>query len=150
MQLYCGPADERLITLLDISSPRSWMIINMFHVSIFSAHTYRDIHSSNPDRIWNISILKDFEKLEDQFRQWNDNVTSSFPYQTIQSSTGDYLNSTFTTSETGRHIYRGFWSASLWNKHRAARIILYQALLARLDAAKTCYTEVESETLGVI
>jgi len=148
--LHPSPADERLVKLLDTSSPASRMIMNMFSVSIFAANTYQDLQSRDSDRIWNNSILREFEKIDRQYHQWDADATTSFSYQTVQSSPGDELNSVFTTSEIRHHIYRGFWSASLWNKHRASRIILHQALLARLDAAKSNYTDEEFETLDMI
>jgi hypothetical protein len=150
LKLQPSAADERLVKLLDTSSHASRMIISMFHVSIFAANTYQDLQSRDSDRIWNNSILQEFEKIDRESHQWNADATISIPYQTVQSSPGDKVDSTFTTSEVQHHVYRGFWSASLWNKHRASRIVLHQALLARLDAAKSSYTDEDFESLAMI
>jgi hypothetical protein len=122
----------------------------MFQVSIFAANTYQDLRSRDPDRVWNNSILQEFERIDRRYHQWTSDATISFPYETVQSSPGDKLNSAFTTSEIQNHLYRGFWSFSLWNKHRASRIVLHQALLARLDAVKSSYTDDEFESLNMI
>jgi hypothetical protein len=125
------------------------MIMNMFNVSVFSATTHDDIRSGNPDRIWNTLILQDFEKLERDNRQWNEDAKIAFPYQTIKPTTGDHLDAEL-TFETQYHIYRGFWSEALWNKHRGGIIALNQALLARLDAAKSSCADEDFDTPDTI
>ena len=120
------------------------MIINMFNVSVFSANTNHDIRSGHPDRIWNISVLQEFKKLQSDNCQWKEDARMVFPYKTIQCTAGDHLASEFTASETQHHVYRGFWSEALWNKHRAGVIVLHQALLARLDAARPTHGDSEA------
>jgi hypothetical protein len=111
------------------------MVMNMFNVSVFSANTLRDIRAGNPARIWNASVLQNFNELENDNLQWTKDARIAFPYQVVPRTSGDH-NSDF-ASEIDLHVYRGFWSEALWNKHRGAVITLNQALLDRLDAAKS-------------
>jgi len=122
----------------------------MFQVSIFAANTYQDLRSRDPDRVWNNSILQEFERINRRYHQWTSDATISFPYEIVQSSPGDKLNSAFTTSEIQNHLYRGLWSFGLWNKHRASGIVLRQGLLARLDAVKSSYMDDEFKSLNMI
>ncbi|KAE9365196.1 hypothetical protein N431DRAFT_96771 [Stipitochalara longipes BDJ] len=133
--LHPSPIDERLNSLLDSTSAASRMVMNMFHVSVFSANTLRDKRSGNLDHIWNNSILQNFEKLEQANCQWNEDARIAFPYRIAHHNSGDHRN-VDSTSTIEYHTYRGFWSGALWNKHRGAIITLNQALLERLDAAK--------------
>lgn len=123
--------------------------MNMFNVSVFSANTFCDIRSGNLDRLWNISILQSFKDLENDNRRWVEDAGIAFPYRIVPCTPGDHVHSEF-TSETEHHIYRGFWSEALWNKHRGAVITLNQALLARLDAVKSSHPDNDSETPDVM
>jgi hypothetical protein len=125
------------------------MIMNMFNVSVFSATTHDDIRSGNPNRIWNTLVLQSFEKLERDNRQWNEDAKTAFPYQTIESTTGDHPDPEL-KFETPYHVYRGFWSEAMWNKHRGGVIALNQALLARFDAAKSSHVDEDLDTPDII
>jgi len=125
------------------------MVMSMFNISVFWASTLRDIRSDNPEHIWNSSILESFEELEQANRQWNEDAEIAFPYQIAHYTPADHLDGKF-TSVTEYHAYRGFWSGSLWNKHRGGIIILNQALLARLDAAKSSHLRGDLEPADMI
>ena len=142
IDLKCHPSsgDERLIKLLDASSPASCMVMNMFQVSKYQASTYQDLSSGDQNQIWNDEVMHDYDELDGKFVQWSQDAIFSIPFQTAPSSPGEELNS---TSEIRHHIYRGFWSASIWNKHRASWIKLHEALLARLDGSKSSFKSLE-------
>jgi hypothetical protein len=117
----------------------------MFNVSLFSASAYHDIQSGILDRIWNTSILQHFKKFENDNHQWDSDSRIAIPYRTIACMVGDQPH-----PEGQKHyIYRGFWSETLWNKHRSIIITLNQALLARLDVAKSGYRDEDFETNGM-
>lgn len=121
----------------------------MFNVSFFSANTYHDIQSGILDRIWNTSVLQHFKKLENDNHQWDRDARIAIPYQTISCTVGNHPNPEFTLDHQ-HHIYRGFWSETLWNKHRSVIITLDQALLARLDAVRSDHRKPDFETSDII
>lgn len=118
----------------------------MFNASIFSANAYHDIQSGIPERIWNTSVLHHFKKLENDNEQWESDARIAIPYQTTTCIVGDHPQS----EGQKHHIYRGFWSETLWNKHRSVIITLSQALLARLDVAKSSSRDEDFETNDII
>lgn len=136
--------------MLDPASPANRMIINMYRVSMFVATTYQDIDSGSADRIWNSSILQDFENLDFFYRQWKEDASISLPYQRNRPSWDERLTSLPPTFGSANDVYMGFWTTSLWNKHRASRIALHQALLARLDAANVNRTSYPKEDLKLL
>ena len=118
----------------------------MFNVSFFSANAYHDIQSGIQDRIWNNSVLQRFKKLENDNHQWDSDARIAIPYQTTACIVRDHPH----LGGQKYHIYRGFWSEILWNKHRSVIIILNQALLARLDAARSAHRNLDFETSDII
>jgi len=125
------------------------MVANVFNVSIFWADTIRDIRSDNLDRIWNKSILQSFEEYVQAHCQWNEDAKAAFPYQLTHLTSDDRLNEK-SISAAEYHKYRGFWSGSLWNKHRSAIISLNHALLERLAAAKSNAVNMDFTTTNMI
>jgi hypothetical protein len=144
--LFPSPADERLHNLLDSTSRTSRWILNMFNARFFSANAYHDIQSGIPDRIWNTSVLQRFKKLKNDNHQWDSDARITIPYQTTACIVGDHPH----PEGQKYHIYRGFWSETLWNKHRSVIIILNQTLLARLGAARSGHRNPNFETSDII
>ncbi|CZR63740.1 uncharacterized protein PAC_13637 [Phialocephala subalpina] len=124
-----SPADERLVKLLDPSTLPNRMIINKFEVSKFVANVNAKIRSSQISRQWD-GIWQEFQRLENKFLVWDGEASQEFGFVQIQQPSGAG-DKTFVY-----HSYLGFWTLSIWNKHRAARIILHQTLLEAIDASE--------------
>ncbi len=92
----------------------------MFNVSFFSANAYHDIETGIPHQIWNTSVLQQFKKLENDNHQWDGDARIAIPYQT----TSYILDNHPHPEGQKHHIYRGFWSETLWDKHRSVIITL--------------------------
>ncbi|KUJ09759.1 uncharacterized protein LY89DRAFT_740831 [Mollisia scopiformis] len=120
--------DERLVKLLDPSLLGNEMIINKLEISKFIANVDAKILSGQIQRHWD-EILLEFERLEGGLFHWNMRASQEFGFVQVQQPTFIDDKKPFVY-----HSYLGFWSLSLWNKHRAARILLHQTLLDGLDA----------------
>jgi hypothetical protein len=113
LKIAPGPTDERLIGFLDPSLMGCRMIFNMFDLAHLIAKP-RDKH-------WGQS----FRNLDDQFCQWEEDAFVCYGARSFLQST-----------ETQYTVYPSIWSAGVWNKHRATRILLHQALLENPDTAE--------------
>ena len=121
-----GPADARLVGLLDSSSLTDRMTISMYQVSMLVAKV-RAAASSAADNLPLEDFLHTFAEIERQHVQWEQDAMVLIGYQKMawpEKATGSHLS-----IYSCYHIYPGIWSTGIWNKHRAARIILHQTFL---------------------
>lgn len=104
------------------------MIINMFQVSRYVATLKAKSYMDRIEYHWD-EIVEDFQRIEDSFFQWNLQASHRYGFAQVETprNTGDSKPFTY-------HAYLGFWTLCLWNKQRAARILLHQSLLGALDA----------------
>jgi hypothetical protein len=127
-----GPADARLVGLLDSSSLTDRMTINMYQVSMLVAKV-RAATSSTVDNLLLDGFLYAFAEIEHQHVQWEQDAMVLIGYKKEiwpEKATGSYL-----PVPSCYHIYPGIWSTGIWNKHRAARIILHQTFLEVFSSA---------------
>lgn len=121
------PIHNRLINFLDLSQPSNQMCRNMQRVSQWVAEVNSEIvagHVHSPYR----DLLLVFIDLENQLCDWNDAASVSMSYQRVGSEDAP---------ATIKHDnYSGFWTLSVWNKHRATRILLHQLLLELFQAVE--------------
>jgi hypothetical protein len=89
------------------------MIFNMFDL----AH----LIAKPRDKYWGQS----FRNLDEQFCQWEEDAFVCYG-----------ARSSLQYTETQYSVYPSIWSVGVWNKHRATRILLHQALLESPDAAE--------------
>jgi hypothetical protein len=121
-----GPADGRLINLLDSSSLSHRMTINMYHVSMLVAKVKAEAISATYYHLWD-GFLRAFEAIERQYIQWERDAMILIGYQ--KKECPDKSAGSHPSVHSCYHIYQGPWTTSIWNKHRAARIILHQTFL---------------------
>ncbi|PVH86275.1 hypothetical protein DL98DRAFT_11453 [Cadophora sp. DSE1049] len=121
------PIHTRLINFLDMSQPANQMCLNMQHVSQWVAEVHSVIlagHAHSPYR----DLLLAFTVLEKELCDWNDAASVSMSYQRVRSKAA--------SASIKHDNYSGFWTLSVWNKHRATRILLHQLLLELLQAVE--------------
>jgi len=123
----------KLVNFLDMSQPANQMCLNMQHVSQWVAEVNSVIlagraHSSYRD------LLRGFTVLEKDLCNWNKAALISMSYERLRSE--DHATS------IKHDNYSGFWTLSIWNKHRATRILLHQLLLELFRAME------EAQKLG--
>ena len=101
------------------------MCLNMQHVSQWVAEVNSVIladraHSSYRD------LLRGFTALEKDLCNWNKAASLSMSYHQVRSENH--------AASIKHDNYSGFWALSIWNKHRATRILLHQLLLELYQA----------------
>ncbi len=115
-----GPVHLRLLSFLDMSHPANQMILNMHHVSKWVAEVNAVVLAGHTISFCQ-DLLTEFIWLEGLLRDWDRSASSTLSYQKVWSN--DSL------VEPKHDTYPGFWTVSIWNKHRATRIVLHQLFL---------------------
>ncbi|KAK0105292.1 hypothetical protein ONS96_004688 [Cadophora gregata f. sp. sojae] len=115
----------RLVSFPDMTQPANQMCLNMQHVSIWVAEVNSVILAGHEQASYR-DLLCEFSVLEKELCDWNEAAFVSMGYQRVQSEDD---------SASFKHDnYPGFWTLSIWNKHRATRILLHQLLLELFQA----------------
>lgn len=95
-----------------------------FEISKFVAKVSSWIRCDQVSQQWH-ELWEDFERLESEFLLWEMEAFQEFAF--VQVRQPEQIPDSY-------HSYLGFWSLSIWNKHRASRILLHQTLLEAFDA----------------
>jgi hypothetical protein len=110
------------------------MSINMYHVSILVAKVKAEAISATDNHRWD-GFLRAFEAIERQYIQWERDAMILIGYQ--QKECPDKSAGSHPSVHRCYHIYPGPWTTGIWNKHRAARIILHQTFLDVISLVTT-------------
>jgi hypothetical protein len=118
-----GPEDERLLELLDQSSMASRMMWMMYDVGRFIAEVKANSHhESQSQRLCDTTLQ--VHKLERQFQDWFDDAHITMGFQK-----GSRADDSALLLLPTPDIYPDIWTASVWNKCRALRILVHKTLL---------------------
>ncbi|KAG4443538.1 hypothetical protein IFR05_001011 [Cadophora sp. M221] len=119
------PIHARLLSFLDMSKPANQMCLNMQRVSKWVAEVHLAILAGHANLLYH-DLFRDFAALEEELCHWNKSALISLSYQKVEPESP--------STEMRHDSYSGFWTAGIWNKHRATRIILHQLLLELLQS----------------
>jgi hypothetical protein len=122
MNIPPGDLEHQLIGLLDSSLLPNRMIVNMFRVSIFITQFSHHCASHS----WEF-LVREFISLEQEYSQWEADAAIISSYHRASSTDIPFTSS----SKSEYDVYPGIWTASIWNKHRASRILLHQFFLQK-------------------
>jgi hypothetical protein len=131
-ELEPSAIDIRLVALLDESKLSSRMILNTFEVSKFIARAKKTYSCGESSHEWFRLFYFQVQKLDLRLQAWERDAFADLKsYNT--SKPNEELSST--SQPTRKYPYPGPWTLSLWNKHRAARILLHQKFLEALEGS---------------
>jgi hypothetical protein len=72
-------------------------------------------------------------ELEIQFQEWNNDASMAIGFQK-----GSRIDDSSLLEVTAHDTYPGIWTASVWNKCRALRILVHQTLLENSLETSPC------------
>jgi hypothetical protein len=104
----------------------------MYHVSMLVAKV-KAAASSAADNLLLDGFLHTFVEIERQHVQWEQDAMGLIGYQ--KKVWPERVTGSCHSVYSCYHIYSGVWSTGVWNRHRAARIILHQTFLEVFSSA---------------